>query len=102
VFHSGTQHREDQPSHIRILDPAKCLSECMPRFGDAPCTHFCPAKVYELVGEGANRRIQVNFANCVHCKTCVIKDPIDVLSEDNVQNIVWRAPAEGGPRYQGL
>jgi electron-transferring-flavoprotein dehydrogenase len=58
--------------------------------------------VYELVGEGTNRRIQVNFANCVHCKTCVIKDPIDVLSEDNVQNIVWRAPAEGGPRYQGL
>ncbi len=102
VFHSGTQHREDQPSHIRILDPSKCLSECIPRFGDAPCTHFCPAKVYELVGEGGSRRIQVNFANCVHCKTCVIKDPIDVLGEDNVQNIVWRAPAEGGPRYQGL
>jgi electron-transferring-flavoprotein dehydrogenase len=102
VFHSGTQHREDQPSHIRILDPAKCLNECIPRFGDAPCTHFCPAKVYELVGAGANRRIQVNFANCVHCKTCVIKDPIDVLREDDVQNIVWRAPAEGGPRYQGL
>jgi electron-transferring-flavoprotein dehydrogenase len=102
VFHSGTQHREDQPSHIRILDPDRCLSECLPRFGDAPCTHFCPAKVYELVGEGAARRIQVNFANCVHCKTCVIKDPIDVLSEDHVQNIDWRAPAEGGPRYQGL
>ncbi len=102
VFHSGTQHREDQPSHIRILDPDRCLSECLPRFGDAPCTHFCPAKVYELVGEGAARRIQVNFANCVHCKTCVIKDPIDVLGEDHVQNIDWRAPAEGGPRYQGL
>lgn len=102
VFHSGTQHREDQPSHIRILDPARCLTDCIPRFGDAPCTHFCPAKVYELVGEGATRHIQVNFANCVHCKTCVIKDPIDVLREDHVQNIVWRAPAEGGPRYQGL
>jgi len=102
VFHSGTQHREDQPTHIHILDPGRCLSECLPRFGDAPCTHFCPAKVYELVGEGATRRIQVNFANCVHCKTCVIKDPIDVSGEDNVQNIVWRAPAEGGPRYQGL
>lgn len=102
VFHSGTQHREDQPSHIQILNPARCLTDCMARFGDAPCTHFCPAKVYELVGEGANRRIQVNFANCVHCKTCVIKDPIDVFSEDHVQNIVWRAPAEGGPRYQGL
>ena len=102
VFHSGTQHREDQPAHIQILDPGRCLSECLPRFGEAPCTHFCPAKVYELVGEGASRRIQVNFANCVHCKTCVIKDPIDVVGEDNVQNIVWRAPAEGGPRYQGL
>jgi electron-transferring-flavoprotein dehydrogenase len=102
VFHSGTQHREDQPSHIQILDPGRCLSECLPRFGEAPCTHFCPAKVYELVGEGVTRRIQVNFANCVHCKTCVIKDPIDVVGEDNVQNIVWRAPAEGGPRYQGL
>jgi electron-transferring-flavoprotein dehydrogenase len=102
VFHSGTRHREDQPSHIRILDPARCISECIPRFGDAPCTHFCPANVYELVGEGADRRIQVNFSNCVHCKTCVIKDPLDVLPDDNVQNIVWRAPAEGGPRYQGL
>jgi electron-transferring-flavoprotein dehydrogenase len=102
VFHSGTQHREDQPSHITILDPSRCISECLPRFGDAPCAHFCPAKVYELVGEGADRHVQVNFANCVHCKTCVIKDPVDVLSGDNVQNIVWRAPAEGGPRYQGL
>jgi electron-transferring-flavoprotein dehydrogenase len=102
VFHSGTQHREDQPSHIQILDPSRCLTECIPRFGDAPCTHFCPAKVYELVGQGADRHIQVNFANCVHCKTCVIKDPIDVAATDHVQNIVWRAPAEGGPRYQGL
>lgn len=102
VYYSGTQHREDQPSHIRILDPSRCLTECLPRYGDAPCTHFCPAKVYELVGEGAGRHIRINFANCVHCKTCVIKDPIDVRADDNVQNIVWRAPAEGGPRYQGL
>lgn len=102
VYHSGTQHREDQPSHIQILNPTRCLTDCIARFGDAPCTHFCPAKVYEVVGEGANRHIQVNFANCVHCKTCVIKDPIDVLSTDHVQNISWRAPAEGGPRYQGL
>jgi electron-transferring-flavoprotein dehydrogenase len=102
VFHAGTQHREDQPSHIRIVDPSRCITECIPRFGDAPCTHFCPARVYELVGEGAQRHIHVNFSNCVHCKTCVIKDPIDVVSGDGVQNIVWRAPAEGGPRYQGL
>ncbi len=102
VYHSGTQHREDQPSHIQILDPTRCLTDCIPRFGDAPCTYFCPARVYELVGEGAGRRIQINFANCVHCKTCVIKDPLDVISGDHVQNIVWRAPAEGGPHYQGL
>jgi electron-transferring-flavoprotein dehydrogenase len=102
VYHSGTQHREDQPSHIRIVDPVRCLTDCIPRFGDAPCTHFCPANVYELTGEGAERRIRVNFSNCVHCKTCVIKDPIDVLDGDHVQNILWRAPAEGGPRYQGL
>ncbi|GMV50783.1 MAG: hypothetical protein AMXMBFR67_23260 [Nitrospira sp.] len=102
VYHSGTQHREDQPSHIRILDPTRCLTDCIARFGDAPCTHFCPAQVYELVGHGVTRRIQINFANCVHCKTCVIKDPLDVLSMDHIQNIAWRAPAEGGPRYQGL
>ncbi|MGH7256699.1 MAG: 4Fe-4S dicluster domain-containing protein, partial [Nitrospirales bacterium] len=102
VYYSGTQHREDQPSHIRILDPSRCLTECLPRFGSAPCTYFCPAKVYELVGEGDQRRIHINFANCVHCKTCVIKDPIDVDGNDSVQNIVWRAPAEGGPHYQGL
>ncbi len=102
VLYSGTRHREDQPSHIRILDPARCVTECLPRFGDAPCTHFCPANVYELVGEGPERRIQINFANCLHCKTCVIKDPIDVIPGDQVQNIVWRAPAEGGPHYQGL
>ncbi len=102
VYHSGTQHREDQPSHIQILNPTRCLTDCIAMYGDAPCTHFCPANVYELVGVGPTRRIQVNFANCVHCKTCVIKDPIDVIPGDHVQNIVWRAPAEGGPRYQGL
>lgn len=102
VYYSGTQHREDQPTHIQIVDPNRCLTDCIARFGDAPCTHFCPAKVYELMGEGADRRIRVNFSNCVHCKTCVIKDPLDVQAGDNVQNIVWRAPAEGGPRYQGL
>ncbi len=102
LYHSGTQHREDQPSHIRILDPARCVNDCIPHFGDAPCIYFCPANVYELIGEGPTRRIQINFTNCLHCKTCVIKDPIDVLATDHIQNISWRAPAEGGPRYQGL
>lgn len=102
VYKSGTIHREDQPSHIRILDPARCTDECIPRHGTAPCTHFCPANVYELVGEGDGRRIQVNFANCVHCKACVILDPIDVRPGDGLQNIDWRAPAEGGPKYNQL
>jgi electron-transferring-flavoprotein dehydrogenase len=102
VFKSGTIHREDQPSHIRVVDPVACLTKCIPTYGVAPCTNFCPAKVYELVGEGGDRRIQVNFSNCVHCKTCVILDPIDVASSDEIQNIDWRAPAEGGPKYLNL
>jgi electron-transferring-flavoprotein dehydrogenase len=102
VHRSGTLHREDQPSHIRILEPRRCVDECIPRYGTAPCTHFCPARVYELVGEGEARRIQINFSNCVHCKTCVILDPLDVHPGDGIQNIDWRAPAEGGPRYNSL
>lgn len=102
VYKSGTMHREDQPSHIRILDPRRCLDACIPRHGTAPCTHFCPARVYELVGEGDARHIQINFSNCVHCKTCVILDPVDIDPADGVQNIDWRAPAEGGPKYNSL
>ncbi|MEE9217702.1 MAG: electron-transfer flavoprotein:ubiquinone oxidoreductase [Acidobacteriota bacterium] len=102
VYKSGTVHREDQPSHIHIVDPGRCTDTCIPRFGTAPCTHFCPANVYELVGERSEQHIQVNFANCVHCKTCVILDPIDALETDNLQNIDWRAPAEGGPKYNLL
>lgn len=102
VFKSGTMHREDQPSHIRIVDPARCVDRCMPAYGTAPCTHFCPAKVYELVEDATGPRIQINFSNCVHCKTCVILDPVDVRGEDHIQNIDWRAPAEGGPKYLKL
>ncbi len=103
VFKSGTMHREDQPSHIKILDPGKCVDVCMPAFGAAPCTSFCPAKVYELLEDDSGKRIQINFSNCVHCKTCVILDPIDVLEGvDHIQNIDWRAPAEGGPKYLRL
>jgi electron-transferring-flavoprotein dehydrogenase len=102
VHRSGTMHREDQPSHIAIVDPRICTEKCIPRFGVAPCTNFCPAKVYELVGEENSRSIQVNFSNCVHCKTCVILDPYDAVGDDNIQNINWRAPAEGGPKYANL
>lgn len=102
VFKSGTIHREDQPSHIRILEPGRCIDRCIPNYGVAPCTNFCPARVYELVEDGAGKRIQINFSNCVHCKTCVILDPIDVTDQDHIQNIDWRAPNEGGPKYLRL
>lgn len=104
VHLSGTAHREDQPSHIRILDGSHCATHCIPSHGDvAPCTHFCPAQVYELKAQpDASGPIQVNFSNCVHCRTCVILDPCDVDSKDHYQNIVWRAPNEGGPKYLGL
>ena len=102
VHRSGTLHREDQPSHISIVDPRTCTETCIPRYGVAPCTNFCPAKVYELVGEDGGERIQVNFSNCVHCKTCVILDPCDTDGKDHIQNINWRAPSEGGPKYANL
>jgi electron-transferring-flavoprotein dehydrogenase len=104
VHLSGTSHREDQPSHIRILDGAHCAEHCIPSHGQvAPCTFFCPAQVYELkAAPDPTGPIQVNFSNCVHCRTCVILDPCDVDGTDHFQNIEWRAPAEGGPRYVGL
>jgi electron-transferring-flavoprotein dehydrogenase len=102
VHLSGTSHRDDAPSHIRILDPGACVDQCIPRHGTAPCEHFCPARVFELQGEGAERRIDVAFQNCVHCKTCVIVDPCDTGPDDGLQNIQWRAPAEGGPKYVNL
>jgi electron-transferring-flavoprotein dehydrogenase len=102
VHLSGTSHRDDAPSHIRILDPKACVDRCIPRHGTAPCEHFCPAKVYELQEEGGSQRIEVAYQNCVHCKTCVIVDPCDVGEVDGLQNIQWRAPAEGGPKYVNL
>jgi electron-transferring-flavoprotein dehydrogenase len=86
VFMSGTIHDEDQPCHLRILDRGKC-KECMKKFG-APCLRFCPAEVYRL----EDGEIHVDFSNCLHCKTCQIKDPY--------QNIEWTFPQGGdGPRY---
>ncbi len=86
VFLSGTIHEEDQPCHLKIKDPAKCR-QCIQDYG-APCVKFCPAEVYRLE-EG---QLHVDFSNCLHCKTCQIKDPLD--------NIEWNFPAGGeGPRY---
>ena len=85
-FMSGTIHEEDQPCHLKILDPAKC-DECDKKFG-SPCTRFCPAEVYRR-DEGY---LQIDFSNCLHCKTCRIKCPF--------QNIDWTFPQGGdGPRY---
>jgi electron-transferring-flavoprotein dehydrogenase len=86
LFMSGTIHDEDQPCHLKILDREKCL-ECIELY-DAPCQRFCPAEVYRLE-EG---KIHIDFSNCLHCKTCQIKDPY--------QNIEWTFPqASDGPRY---
>ncbi|TDI30231.1 MAG: electron transfer flavoprotein-ubiquinone oxidoreductase [Acidobacteria bacterium] len=102
VDRSRTEHREDQPSHIKILNPDLCVTTCLPRYGQAPCTHFCPAQVYELEEAEGTPFIRVNFSNCVHCMTCVIVDPCPSGQVKGMQNIQWRAPAEGGPRYQLL
>jgi electron-transferring-flavoprotein dehydrogenase len=92
VFFSGTEHEEDQPCHLEVPDTAVCYGRCVKEFGN-PCQHFCPAKVYEFTGEGVERKLQVNFANCLHCKTCDIKDPYG--------NIIWHCPeAGGGPHYK--
>jgi len=86
VFMSGTIHDEDQPCHLKILDRATC-SKCIQLYG-APCQRFCPAEVYRL----EDGHIRVDFSNCLHCKTCQIKDPF--------QNIEWTFPQGGdGPRY---
>ena len=86
VFMSGTIHEEDQPCHLRILDHAKC-EECRAKFG-APCTRFCPAEVYRM----EDGELEIDFSNCLHCKTCRIKCPME--------NIDWTFPQGGdGPRY---
>ena len=97
VYHSGTKHEEDQPIHLVIHDTDICNTRCTVEFGN-PCQHFCPAKVYEMVeaSEVPNgKQIQVNFANCVHCKTCDIMDPYQIIT--------WVPPeGGGGPNYDGM
>jgi electron-transferring-flavoprotein dehydrogenase len=96
VFHSGTKHDEDQPSHLKVLDTNICATRCAEEYGN-PCEHFCPAAVYEMVDDGdrGGRRLQINFANCVHCKTCDVMDPYQIIT--------WTTPEGGdGPRYVNL
>ncbi len=92
---SGTNHEEDQPVHLRLRDPEVPIRENLPRY-DEPAQRYCPAAVYEVVREeGAEPRFQINAQNCVHCKTCDIKDP--------AQNIDWTCPeGGGGPNYANM
>lgn len=94
LYHSGTRHDEDQPCHLHVLDPDICVNRCVAEYGN-PCQYFCPAMVYEMVREDGNLRLKINAANCVHCKTCDIADPYQI--------IVWVPPeGGGGPNYEGM
>ena len=94
VFHAGVAHDEDQPSHLHILDTEICATRCAEEYGN-PCQRFCPAAVYEIVEDAGGKRLQINAANCVHCKTCDIKDPYQIID--------WVTPEGGsGPNYQNL
>lgn len=95
VFLSNTNHEEDQPVHLQLKDPAIPISYNLPLY-DEPAQRYCPAGVYEVVGqEEGNPRFQINAQNCVHCKTCDIKDP--------TQNINWVVPeGGGGPNYPNM
>jgi len=97
VYFAGTDHDEDQPVHLQILDPEVCVTRCGEEY-NYPCTRFCPAEVYEMVEDAemtSGKRLQINAANCVHCKTCDIKDPYQVIN--------WVTPEGGaGPNYQNL
>jgi electron-transferring-flavoprotein dehydrogenase len=94
VHYSGTAHDEDQPSHL-LVHTEVCSSICGPEYGH-PCTRFCPANVYEIARESdGTARLQINASNCVHCKTCDIMDPYQVIS--------WVPPeGGGGPQYNGM
>jgi electron-transferring-flavoprotein dehydrogenase len=96
VFISNTNHEEDQPAHLKLIDPAVPIQVNLPKYGE-PARLYCPAGVYEVLydEQGANPRFQINAQNCVHCKTCDIKDPS--------QNIVWTTPeGGGGPNYPNM
>jgi len=94
VYHSGTRHEEDQPSHLIVLEPSICGDRCVREFGN-PCQYFCPAAVYEMVTDKGAPRLKINAANCVHCKTCDIADPYQIIQ--------WVPPeGGGGPNYEGM
>jgi electron-transferring-flavoprotein dehydrogenase len=97
VYNSATSHEEDQPVHLQVLDLDICLHQCAVEYGN-PCQNFCPASVYEMVDDDAQptgRRLQINASNCVHCKTCDIMDPYQIIN--------WVTPeGGGGPSYSKM
>jgi electron-transferring-flavoprotein dehydrogenase len=96
VYHADTGHEENQPCHLVVSDPDICHSKCTREYGN-PCQHFCPAAVYEwLPGEDpGQQKFQINFSNCVHCKTCDIMDPYQVID--------WITPeGGGGPNFSRM
>ncbi len=94
VYRSGTEHDEDQPSHLKVLDTNICIERCTHEYGN-PCQYFCPAAVYEVVESNGGRQPKINFSNCVHCKTCDIMDPYQIID--------WVTPeGGGGPNYINL
>ena len=97
VHYSGTRHTEDQPSHLLVQDLDVCRTRCLAEYRN-PCTRFCPANVYEMIdatdGSGG-KQLQINASNCVHCKTCDIMDPYQIID--------WVPPeGGGGPQYEGM
>ena len=97
VYFAATAHDEDQPVHLKVADTNICATRCVEEYGN-PCTRFCPVAVYEMVDDATQphgKRLQINAANCVHCKTCDIKDPYEIIT--------WVTPEGGsGPNYQNL
>ena len=94
VFLSSTNHQEDQPVHLVLRDPAIPISVNLPEYAE-PAQRYCPAGVYEVIEGSSGPYFQINAQNCVHCKTCDIKDPS--------QNITWVTPeGGGGPNYANM
>ncbi|MEO1087075.1 MAG: electron transfer flavoprotein-ubiquinone oxidoreductase, partial [Acidobacteriota bacterium] len=97
VYNSGTAHEEDQPVHLQVHDPEHCVTVCAQEYAN-PCQRFCPAHVYEIVDDAdhhTGKRLQINASNCVHCKTCDIADPYQIIN--------WVPPeGGGGPNYSKM
>ena len=94
VYLSSTNHEEDQPCHLKLASPDIPIATNLPQY-DEPAQRYCPAGVYEIIQEDNEPKFQINAQNCVHCKTCDIKDPS--------QNITWVTPeGGGGPTYPNM